>query len=210
MKNLRKHLAWMFSASLCWGTAVFAVEPQPLPPAAEASVDFDDVASRVGELQRRMERLEAENESLKHSLSQQTQPHGVTQANVANVEMMYAYPLAASSGSSSGGSAWKTGWNNGIEWASEDKQFKVHIGGRTQFDSVWVGQQDHALDGAGGINGSKAQDAVDFSRARLQANGTIYETIDYLAEFDFVNSQSVDPNATGSPGANTVKNTVKK
>ncbi len=203
MRNLRKHLAWMCSASLMCGAMTFAEEPQLLPqtPAKTEAVDIEDVATRVGVLQQRLDRLEAENAELKQSMSQ-----GITPANA---EMMSAYPNAAAAADAK--PAWKTGWNNGIEWASEDKQFKVHIGGRTQFDSVWVGQQAHALDGAGGINGSKAQDAVDFRRARLRADGTIYETIDYVAEFDFVNSTTVEPSATlpaGSPDRNTIKNTV--
>ena len=200
MRNLRKHLAWMCSAGLMCGAMTFAEEPQRLPQnqTQPEAVDIEDVATRVGLLQERLDRLEAENATLKQSMMQ-----GVTPANA---EMMSAYPNAAAAADAK--PAWKTGWNNGIEWASEDKQFKVHIGGRTQFDTIWVGQEDHALDGAGGISGSKAQDAFAFRRARLRADGTIYETIDYVAEFDFVNSGSVDPNASGSPGANTVKNTI--
>ena len=88
---------------------------------------------------------------------------------------------------------WKTHWNHGIEWISPDKAFKVHIGGRTQFDSVLVGPNDGALTGAGGIDGkSHDQDFLGFRRARLRADGTIYEMIDYAAEFDFANSVSRD------------------
>ncbi len=216
MVHFRKHLAWMCSAVLCAGTSIFADEPRPLPQAEEeSSFNFDEVTARVGQLQKRLERLEAENESLKYSFYEQTRLRGVTPANseMANAN---AYPesMAADAlkpGAKPGSGDWKTSWNNGIEWSSPDKAFKVHIGGRTQIDTVFVGAQDHALDGAGGINGSKAQDAVDFRRARLRADGTIYETIDYVAEFDFVNSTTVEPSATlpaSAPDRNTIKNTV--
>lgn len=75
-------------------------------------------------------------------------------------------------------------WKNGLEFESVDKRFRVHIGGRTQFDGVWI-QDTENLTGAGGV---LDEDAVDFRRARLRADGTLFEFIDYAAEFDFVNS----------------------
>ncbi len=74
-------------------------------------------------------------------------------------------------------------WKNGLEIESADKRFRVHLGGRTQFDGVWIHDSD-ALAGAGG---ALAEDAVDFRRARLRADGTLFEFIEYAVEFDFVN-----------------------
>ena len=37
-------------------------------------------------------------------------------------------------------------------------------------------------------NGSSDGDAVDFRRARLRMEGTIYKTIEYIMEYDFVNN----------------------
>ncbi|HLQ45566.1 MAG TPA: porin, partial [Planctomycetaceae bacterium] len=101
---------------------------------------------------------------------------------------------------------WKTGWNHGIEWVSPDKAFKVHIGGRTQFDSVFIHQDGNALAGAGGGVGTPTrfdQDAVDFRRARLRADGTIFDSIEYLAEFDLVNSLSRDAGGAANTEFNT-------
>lgn len=169
-----------------------AAEPHPLPRSqttreAETS-ELDDVFSQIGLLQERLDRLEAENESLKHSLSQQLQSGGVTPANT---ETMNAIPNAAPSHDAK--PTWKTGWNHGIEWLSDDKQFKVHLGGQSQMDGVWIHASDNALDGAGGIDGPKDQDSVGFRRARLRADGTMSETIDYTAQFDFVNSINLNP-----------------
>ena len=215
MVNFRKHLAWLCSASLWCGTAALAQEPAAFPAAAEASDDFD-VATRFEQLQQRLDRLESENQQLKQSLFQPHPGtrHGVTPAN-AELWNNAADPACppqcqcpTCEAAKTGKGEWTTGWNNGIEWLSPDKAFKVHIGGRTQFDSVFVSQEGNALDGAGGINGSKAQDSVAFRRARFRMDGTMYETIEYAAEFDFVNSGSVDPNFVPSSGVNTIKNTI--
>ena len=212
MINLRKHLAWLCSASLWCGTAAWAQEPAAFPSATEAGNDLD-VATRVDQLQQRLDRLEAENGQLKQSLFQSRggANGGVTPANAEMFNADQACPpnchCPVCEAAKTGKGDWKTGWNNGIEWVSPDKAFKVHIGGRTQLDSVFVTQEGNALDGAGGIVGSKAQDAVDFRRARLRADGTIFETIEYVMEYDFVNSGNVEPTSGGAT-ANTIKNTI--
>lgn len=87
-------------------------------------------------------------------------------------------------------------WNNGVELRSRNQDFYFHVGGRYQFDTVWMTQQDNALAGAGGFG---AQDAFDFRRARLRAEGTIYDTIDWCTEYNFVSffNNPVGPPLTG-------------
>ena len=104
---------------------------------------------------------------------------------------------------------WKTKWNHGIEFVSPDKAFKVHIGGRTQFDSILVGPNPGALKGTGGIDGqTHDSDFLGFRRARLRADGTIYETIEYCAEFDFMNSTSRDSGSGNNIENNTINVTA--
>jgi phosphate-selective porin OprO/OprP len=91
-------------------------------------------------------------------------------------------------------------WNHGLELKSADKQFRVHIGGRTQFDAVWFEESD-AFNGTGGIGD---QDAVDFRRARLRVDATLYEFIDFAVEYDFVNSVNDNPGLQPSDESNTV------
>lgn len=229
MMDLRKHLAWLCSASLWCGTAAMAQEPVTFSPALEASHEFD-VAKRFEQLQQRLDRLEAENGQLRQSLfhTQSGAGNGITPANA---EMWNANAEAACppqcqcpncAPEKNGKGDWKTGWNNGIEWVSPDKAFKVHIGGRTQFDSIWYQNGEGATgatnpyigtNGVGGILGGPLgtpgagphdQDAVAFRRARLRADGTIYETIDYVAEFDLVNSTSRDAGGAANTEANTI------
>ncbi len=81
--------------------------------------------------------------------------------------------------------SFKATWKHQLTFESADKNFAVHLGGRTQLDTVWL-QSNPAAFGAG--NGANSQDAVDFRRLRLRADGTIYKTIDYVVEIDFVNN----------------------
>lgn len=100
----------------------------------------------------------------------------------------------------------KTSWGReGFQAQSEDKGFKIHIGGRVQLDAVGLSAPDLALGGVG------AQDAVDFRRARLRVDGTMYYNMQWAAEFDFVNAFDADPtnpadyvNAFGGDAMHTV------
>jgi phosphate-selective porin OprO/OprP len=116
----------------------------------------------LDELRARMEAIEKENSSLQEELDK-----------LKKDSKKKPDPLSMSAK-----------WNNGIEIASPDKKFKVHVGGRTQLDGIWI-QNTSNLAGSGGALGD---DAVDFRRARLRADGTMYEIIDWAAEFDFANS----------------------
>jgi phosphate-selective porin OprO/OprP len=75
-------------------------------------------------------------------------------------------------------------WNNGLEVQTADKQFRVHVGGRYQLDTGWFGTP---LNVNQNINVPYG-DGIDFRRARLRVDGTMFEFIDWAAEFDFVNS----------------------
>ncbi len=81
-------------------------------------------------------------------------------------------------------------WNHGFEETTKDKQFKFHVGGRVQLDGIWLQDNPAAFAGTGPF---ADQDAVDFRRARLRADGTMYQTIDWCVEIDFVNSANVNP-----------------
>jgi phosphate-selective porin OprO/OprP len=92
-------------------------------------------------------------------------------------------------------------WNNGLEVQSKNKEFKIHVGGRTQFDTSFFQDDDHleASSAAGGIG--PLQDSMQFRRARLRVDGTLYEQISFAAEYEFLNQISV---VNGSNTAATV------
>lgn len=212
MSNWKQLLAGACVAAL-WSSSLLSAEP-PMPLVPQSPAETGDFTLRLNQLQQRLDRLEAENGKLKQSLFQSHQSPGGANGGVtpANAEMLNAdttCPAACQcpncAPAKDGKGDWTTGWNHGIEWTSPDKAFKVHIGGRTQFDSVWYGQATSALGGTGGISGSPHdQDAVAFRRARLQATGTIYETIDYMLEFDFVNSTNRESASDLNTEANTI------
>ncbi len=201
MYNLRRLLAGACWATL-WSGSLLSAEP-PRPLVSQNPTEVSDVTQRLDQLQQRLEQLEIENGQLKQSLFQS--PSGLGSGIVpANAEMWHPNTDAACpptcqcpacTAAKDGKGEWKTGWNHGIEWVSPDKAFKVHLGGRTQFDSVWYQAEAGALDGAGGAG---SQDGIGFRRARLRADGTIYESIDYIMEWDFVNTVNANPGVTGS------------
>lgn len=104
-------------------------------------------------------------------------------------------------------------WNNGLELQSKNKDFKVHVGGRTQLDtSFFNGDQYLEVPSSlGGINGSLSgggsqplTDSIQFRRARLRVDGTMYEQIDFAFEYEFLNDVSVaSPTATSNALATT-------
>jgi phosphate-selective porin OprO/OprP len=102
-------------------------------------------------------------------------------------------------------------WKNGVEISSKDKAFRLHVGGRYQFDgsafSVDPTIQTIETPGVGAPNhiNTPYTDGVDFRRARFRMDGTMYENIEFAAEYVFINSNnyftSLTPTATGAtPG----------
>lgn len=82
--------------------------------------------------------------------------------------------------------AMKASWKHGLSLSNKAGDFKVHIGGRTQFDTAWFGvpqdvQNDPTIANRWG-------DGVDFRRVRLKVDGTMYDFIDWAAQVDFVNA----------------------
>ena len=92
-------------------------------------------------------------------------------------------------------------WNNGLELSTKNKDFRIHIGGRTQYDGAafWPDSQVAPPN----IN-QPYENGNDFRRARLRIDGTMYENQEFAVEYDFVNSArfvnsvSAGPPATGS------------
>lgn len=85
-------------------------------------------------------------------------------------------------------------WKNGLEVESKNHDFRVHIGGRVQFDVGWY-HPDESVQQSLPIT-NKFRDGVDFRRGRFRIDGTMYETMEWTAEFDFVNSAGA-----GTPGS---------
>lgn len=85
-------------------------------------------------------------------------------------------------------------WTSHQPWfETQDKAFRIHVGGRFQPDFIFgAGADDAVILGKGGSGGFP--EGMNFRRARLEADGWIYEVIDFFVEYDFANQFS-----TGSP-----------
>lgn len=79
-------------------------------------------------------------------------------------------------------------WKHGMELATKSRDFRVHVGGRTQLDAGWFDADPNVEDN---IN-VPYENGADFRRARLRVDGTMYGFIEWAAEYDFVNAIRVD------------------
>ncbi len=72
-----------------------------------------------------------------------------------------------------------TYWHNGLHVVSADNNFKVKLGGRIQYDVMFIRQDDSLNAHFDGENGT------EFRRARLYTAGTIYKNIKFKFQVDF-------------------------
>lgn len=84
-----------------------------------------------------------------------------------------------------------------LTFESKDKSFGMHIGGRTQMDTVFL---QGPADVAAGLDPTNVgfRDAVLFRRGRFRMEGRMWETTEFLMEYDFFNSFN-DAGATAQP-----------
>ena len=74
----------------------------------------------------------------------------------------------------------KVYWKDGIRLDSGDKNFKLKLGGRIMSDWMWGTTEDGIEAAFGDIVAGN-----EFRRARLYASGTIYNNIEFKAQYDF-------------------------
>ena len=74
-------------------------------------------------------------------------------------------------------------WDNGAVMESDDKSFRLHVGGRFDFDNTFYHQSSDLP--------FLLQDGSDMRRARLRADGSIGENVDFVTEVNFANIQDV-------------------
>ncbi|MFO0805718.1 MAG: porin [Gemmataceae bacterium] len=102
-------------------------------------------------------------------------------------------------------------WNNGLTFETEDKAFRMNIGGVTQFDMGWYNADQRLKYSVGSLNnlvdpGQALQDGMDFRRARLRMSGIAYEQIEFFAQYEFANSIDLRQRTLGIPNPAGVAN----
>jgi phosphate-selective porin OprO and OprP len=80
-------------------------------------------------------------------------------------------------------------WDNGFVARTADEAFRFHLGGRLEYDNSWYTQDDNLL--LGSSPSQRLNDGTLFRRARLRADGTLWEFIDFACEVNFANIQDV-------------------
>jgi phosphate-selective porin OprO/OprP len=96
----------------------------------------------------------------------------------------------------------KPGDNNLLQMEAANGLFKFYAGGRLQIDAVWLRADDQVARprDVGGIG--RVDDATNFRRARFDFGGTFYKNIDFLMEWDFINTFNAERDGAPLP-ANT-------
>ncbi len=74
-------------------------------------------------------------------------------------------------------------WDYGAVLESSDKAFRLHVGGRFDFDNTWYHQSSELP--------FLLEDGSDMRRARLRADGAIGTNVDFVTEVNFANIQDV-------------------
>lgn len=79
-------------------------------------------------------------------------------------------------------------WSYGLQGESPNKDFRVKVGGRVQFDNVAFSQDAGPAQAPknGGLTPT-LENTTNFRRARFRIDGRMYELYDFAAEFDFAN-----------------------
>ncbi|MEK6236140.1 MAG: porin [Planctomycetales bacterium] len=163
------------------------------------------------ELQGRIEALEQQNQALAEQLQSRVhvlpanavEPSSVPVSDIHSVVDEYLRGLNEEQqpkeqvyeiGENLGMSArWQNGGVAGFYVETPDKAFRVHVGGRTQMDFVFL-SADQAVENAIG----PLRDGANFRRARFAVDGTLWEVVDFWMEYDFLNTTNVDPTAPAS------------
>ncbi|PLX12555.1 MAG: hypothetical protein C0598_05730, partial [Marinilabiliales bacterium] len=70
-------------------------------------------------------------------------------------------------------------WNNGLNFSSPEKDFSVKIGGRIQYDLMFMSQDSSLNSNFDALNGT------EFRRLRLYTSGTVFKSIKYKLQLDF-------------------------
>ncbi len=91
-------------------------------------------------------------------------------------------------------------WDNGPWAETKDKAFRFHLGGRTQYDTVFYNVGDNVQFGNNGVG--RVDDGMAFRRARLTAEGTIWEVINFEFSYDFLNTDTLAQNVNLIPTRN--------
>lgn len=79
----------------------------------------------------------------------------------------------------------KVKWDNALKIESVDKQFQIKMGGRLQYDMMFIRQDDTLSNHFAAENGS------EFRRVRLYTSGSLYDNVVFKVQLDFAKGSVV-------------------
>jgi phosphate-selective porin OprO and OprP len=92
----------------------------------------------------------------------------------------------------------KTTWRDGFNAETPNKDFRIHIGAKEQNDFGWFAPDANLRNafptgtpGAPGPGPNAWNDGADLRRARLRIDGTAWEVVDFVFEYEFAQTQQV-------------------
>ena len=180
-------------------------EALPLPSVAARFTSFDEVSKAVVDERARISALEARIKELEKQAKPATEklpPPAATaaakgdgkadakpDAKGADGKDTKKDDTSADDGYEVGSDlSMPTKWSDGFQGESPNKDFRVKVGGRVQFDNEAFSQgEGPARKPAEGGLAPRLSNATNFRRARFRVDGRMYEVYDFAAEFDFVN-----------------------
>ncbi len=184
-----------------------AARRQPHPGFGEAQPG--DLDTRLRELEQQFEEQRFQFESLQQQLAAERQAKEDAEKKAEEAKKK-GYVVGSDT------SALGKWLNDGLTFQSKNGDFRNHFGGLANLDTINFVKPVAGVTAPGGAG---TQDSVTFRRLRLRAEGTMYETIDYIFELDFAFAlQNVDqlsataqslglrsfPTGVGQQGGNTI------
>lgn len=169
----------LLTVTNCPGSSALGQQPSGRERELEELVRT--LSDKVEQLESRLDRLEAGGTDaatvervgrLEHSVKQieESRP-----SDADSAEWKKLKKWAAS------GTAMHTYWKDGLRFDSNDGSVSLKIGGRIQHDFAYFAED-------GDIErriGDDFDDGTEFRRARINISGTIYDTINFKAQYDF-------------------------
>jgi phosphate-selective porin OprO/OprP len=82
-------------------------------------------------------------------------------------------------------------WDDGLIFESENKAFRIHVGGSAQIDSTWlIGPDSVFAAPGGGTSGIGNASATFLRRARFRMDGELYDQFDFMIEYDLAHASN--------------------
>jgi phosphate-selective porin OprO/OprP len=147
------------------------------------------MAGKLSDLQNEIEESKKKNEYLQRELNTNEKRTAELEERVSKIEakqrlkeksLTEEVEQTAQKKREMGPTDYRAFWKEGINFTTQDGQFKARVGGRIQNDWAWIGEDNDLKASVG-----EQEDGTEFRRARLYVSGLIYDNVEFKMQFDF-------------------------